>query len=73
MELERRTAYLGPRFDELEDALQDQFHQYLVERGFDEEFGNFVAEYAEWKEQGQYMNWLSQVKQFVDSNNKTKK
>lgn len=61
----RRSKYLGPRFADLDNNLQDAFAGYLEERGFDGELCQFIQEYAEWKEQTEYMQWLKQLKDFV--------
>jgi complement component 1 Q subcomponent-binding protein len=62
----RRGLYLGPVFDTLDVGLQEEFEKYLGERGIDESLANFIPEYAEHKEQTEYVNWLKNVKTFVD-------
>jgi len=63
----RRTLYLGPQYDRLEVGLQERFDEYLQERGVGEELALFIPEYAEFKEQKEYMSWLRNVKAFVDA------
>lgn len=63
----RRTLYLGPQYDRLEISLQEKFDEYLQERGINEELALFIPEYAEFKEQKEYVNWLRNVKTFVDA------
>lgn len=63
----RRTLYLGPQYDRLEIGLQERFDEYLQERGVNEELALFIPEYAEFKEQKEYANWLRNVKAFVDA------
>ncbi|PBK89860.1 mitochondrial glyco protein [Armillaria gallica] len=62
----RRGLYLGPQFDNLDIALQEEFERYLQERGIDESLAAFIPEYAEHKEQEEYTHWLTAVKKFVD-------
>jgi len=62
----RRALYLGPQFDTLDISLQEEFQKYLQERGINESLALFIPEYAEYKEQKEYMGWLSQVKSFVE-------
>jgi len=63
----RRTLYLGPQYDRLEVGLQERFDEYLQERGVGEELALFIPEYAEFKEQKEYVSWLRNVKAFVDA------
>lgn len=52
-------------FEDLDDALQGDFNEYLKERGFDEELADFITEYVQFKEQKEYKNWLESVASFV--------
>ena len=61
----RRGAYGGPVFADLDELVQDQFHQMLAERGFDEQFTEFVPEYIEWKEEKEYINWLENTSSWL--------
>ncbi|KAG7448553.1 regulatory protein suaprga1, partial [Guyanagaster necrorhizus] len=63
----RRGLYLGPQFDNLDIALQEEFERYLQERGIDESLATFIPEYAEHKEQEEYTHWLKAVKNFVNA------
>jgi len=63
----RRTLYLGPQYDRLEIGLQERFDEYLQERGVSEELALFIPEYAEFKEQKEYVGWLRNVKSFVEA------
>lgn len=47
----RRGLYLGPTFENLDPAVQDEFERYLDERGINESLGLFIPDYAEYKEQ----------------------
>ncbi|KAI0038828.1 regulatory protein suaprga1 [Auriscalpium vulgare] len=63
----RRGLYIGPQFDTLDVAVQDEFERFLQERGINESLAFFVPEYAEWKEQKEYVRWLQNVKSFIDA------
>jgi len=63
----RRSLYIGPQFEHLDVSVQEELEKYLLERGIGEELALFVPEYAEWKEQKEYVGWLKNVKQFVDA------
>ncbi|KAJ3112851.1 hypothetical protein HDU96_004112 [Phlyctochytrium bullatum] len=58
---QRRGRYGGPVFTDLDDDLQELFHTFLKERGFDEGLAEFIPLYIEWKEQNEYTAWLSKV------------
>ncbi|CAO3646833.1 unnamed protein product [Cunninghamella blakesleeana] len=62
---ERRGLYIGPQFAELDDGLQSLFEKYLEERGVDSGLAAFLPDYVEFKEQKEYTQWLSSVKDFV--------
>jgi len=47
----RRGQYIGPAFDTLDVAVQDEFEAYLKERGIDEALAQFIPQFAEYKEQ----------------------
>lgn len=61
----RRELYGGPVFGELDDGVQESFHEYLTERGLDAELAEFIASYLEHKEQKEYVNWLNSVSKFL--------
>ncbi|KIM21345.1 hypothetical protein M408DRAFT_80662, partial [Serendipita vermifera MAFF 305830] len=61
----RRGLYLGPQFENLDPSLQEGFEAFLAERGIDENLALLIPEYAEWKEQKEYIDWLKGVKGFV--------
>jgi len=65
-EWKRRALYLGPQFDTLDVSVQEEFEKYLQERGINESLAIFIPEYAEYKEQKEYIKWLESVKGFVD-------
>lgn len=61
----RKSRYMGPRFDELDEELQNEFAYYLEDRGVDGSLCEFIQNYAEWKEQNEYKDWLVKVKDFI--------
>ncbi|KAJ7255810.1 mitochondrial glycoprotein [Mycena haematopus] len=63
----RRTIYTGPLFETLDTGLQERFEEFLRERGIDEGLAAFVPEYAQWKEQREYVQWLKKVESFVNA------
>ncbi|WVO16177.1 hypothetical protein L204_103847 [Cryptococcus depauperatus] len=63
---ERRSRYMGPQFDHLDETVQEAFGSYLAERGIDESLADFVLSYCEHKEQKDYVSWLDQIRKFVE-------
>ena len=63
----RRGLYGGPIFQDLDESLQETFHAYLEERGFDSGLSNFISCYVDEKEQNEYRNWLGNVKKFISN------
>ena len=55
---EARSLYAGPTVGDLDPELQQMIEQYLEERGIDEELAGFLPEYADFKEQKEYVKWL---------------
>ncbi|KIY47856.1 mitochondrial glyco protein [Fistulina hepatica ATCC 64428] len=63
----RRALYIGPQFDSLDISLQEEMEKYLQERGVNESLAVFIPEYAEYKEQQEYVQWLGNVKDFIEA------
>ncbi|KAJ6473283.1 regulatory protein suaprga1 [Mycena sanguinolenta] len=63
----RRGLYVGPDFATLDVAVQEQFEKFLEERDIGESLAFFVLDYAGYKEQREYVNWLESVKSFVEA------
>ncbi|KAL8950032.1 MAG: hypothetical protein Q9222_003911 [Ikaeria aurantiellina] len=63
----RRNLYTGPPFGNLDEDLQVVLDRYLDERGINTALALWVPEYIDWKEQREYLTWLSNVKAFVDA------
>jgi len=61
----RRGLYIGPQFETLDIAVQEEFEKYLQERGIDTTVASFIPEYAAYKEQLEYVKWLSKVNKFI--------
>ncbi|CAL1699055.1 unnamed protein product [Somion occarium] len=63
----RRGLYIGPQFDTLDITVQEEFEKFIQERGINESLALFVPEYAEHKEQKEYIEWLANVKKFIEA------
>ncbi|KAL8862439.1 MAG: hypothetical protein Q9178_000936 [Gyalolechia marmorata] len=63
----RRNLYTGPPFGNLDEDLQILLERYLNERGVNTALALWLPEYIDWKEQREYLTWLSNVKAFVDA------
>ncbi|KAJ7663045.1 mitochondrial glycoprotein [Mycena rosella] len=63
----RRGLYIGPEFGTLDVTVQEHFDQFLEERDLGESTAFFLPEYAQYKEQREYVRWLETVKDFVDA------
>jgi len=61
----RRGLYIGPQFDTLDIAVQEEFEKYLRERGINDVVASFIPEYAAHKEQQEYVKWLTKVNTFI--------
>jgi complement component 1 Q subcomponent-binding protein, mitochondrial len=62
---QRRGRYGGPVFQELDEGLQEHFHEFLKERGFDKTLAEFIPAYLEYKEQCEYTDWLKKLGRWV--------
>ena len=60
------TAYGGPRFEDLDPAVQGGFQQYLAERGIDDDLSFFIIQHSRYKEESEYLNWLKTLNDFVN-------
>lgn len=63
-ELEPST-YGGPRYQELDVKLQQEFAEYLKARGVDAGMGQYLCRLVYDKEQEDYVAWLEQLKRFT--------
>lgn len=55
----RRNLYTGPPFGNLDEDLQVLLEKYLDERGVNTALALWVPEYIDFKEQKEYLSWLS--------------
>ena len=55
----RRGLYTGPPFGNLDEDLQVMLERYLDERGVNTALALWIPEYIDFKEQKEYLNWLS--------------
>jgi complement component 1 Q subcomponent-binding protein, mitochondrial len=65
-EFESRSRYGGPPWQQLDEDLQLLMERYLEERGINTALAIFIPDYAELKEQKEYISWLKNLKSFVD-------
>ena len=55
----KRNLYTGPPFHNLDEELTLLLDQYLDERGINTALALWVPEYIDFKEQREYLDWLS--------------
>lgn len=59
-------SYQGPEFTQLAEDLQASFQTFLEEEiGVDTDVASFIAMYADYKEQNQYLNFLDRCKKIL--------
>ncbi|KFK24609.1 hypothetical protein AALP_AA8G001400 [Arabis alpina] len=63
---DNELAYEGPDFDDLDENLQKAFYKFLEIRGIKPSFTNFLADYAANKDSREYLQWLKDLKSFVE-------
>ncbi|KAJ2463507.1 Mitochondrial acidic protein mam33, partial [Coemansia sp. RSA 2320] len=54
----RKQVYCGPIFGQLSDDLKENIDEFLAERNIDTALTLFMQDFIEYKEQGEYLNWL---------------
>jgi len=59
LDWKRKDLYEGPPFGNLDEDLQVLLERYLDERGVNTALALWVPEYIDFKEQREYLNWLS--------------
>jgi len=64
---ERRGSYGGPPFGNLDEDLQVIMERFLDERGINTALALFVPDYIDYKEQKEYVRWLKNVADFVQT------
>ncbi|KAE9592050.1 hypothetical protein Lal_00038301 [Lupinus albus] len=65
-ESEEQLAYEGPDFTDLDENLQKAFHKYLEIRGIKPSTTNFLQEYMSSKDNKEYLEWLKNLKNFIE-------
>ena len=64
---EDMDLYRGPMLEDLPEDLKDAFDQYVQEEcGVGEDVAAFIAMYADYREQMEYIQWLKNVKNIID-------
>uniref|UniRef100_A0A2P2KF38 Mitochondrial glycoprotein family protein n=1 Tax=Rhizophora mucronata TaxID=61149 RepID=A0A2P2KF38_RHIMU len=63
---EDQLSYEGPDFNDLDENLQKHFHKYLEIRGITPSASNFLLEYMNNKDNREYLQWLKNLKNFVE-------
>ncbi|KAK3037450.1 hypothetical protein RJ639_031944 [Escallonia herrerae] len=63
---EARLVY-EPEFLELDDNLQNAFHEYLEIRGLNPSTANFLLQCMISKDSSEYVQWLKNLKKFVET------
>ncbi|KAJ7250293.1 mitochondrial glycoprotein [Mycena rebaudengoi] len=63
----RRGLYIGPQFSTLDVSVQEQFEKFLEERDIGESTALFIPDYAQFKEQKEYLKWLQDTQKFVEA------
>ena len=61
------NVYPGPPFGSLDEDLKVLIERYLEERGITQALAVFVPDYMDAKEQKEYLDWLKNVKNFIDA------
>ncbi|EXB36721.1 Uncharacterized protein L484_016972 [Morus notabilis] len=61
-----RLLYEGPEFNDLDENLQKAFHNYLEVRGIELNTTNFLHQYMIAKDSKEYVNWLKNLRGFVE-------
>jgi hypothetical protein len=65
LQSDESPVYAGPNFDELDQAVQNSFYEYLGERGVDDALAERLADFAQAKELSEYIAWLDGVRAFA--------
>ncbi|KAH7447905.1 hypothetical protein KP509_01G126700 [Ceratopteris richardii] len=59
--------YGGPIFEDLDEDLQQGFHEILEVRGLTAKFAWYMMDYMTDKEQREYVRWLHRVRDFLSN------
>ncbi|VVT47400.1 uncharacterized protein SAPINGB_P001692 [Magnusiomyces paraingens] len=66
-DFKRRSIYQGPAFSNLDENLQSALEQYLESRGIDAGLASFISDYANVRENNEYILWLKKIQNFVEA------
>ncbi|MQL71176.1 hypothetical protein Taro_003499 [Colocasia esculenta] len=58
--------FMGPRFKDMDDELQEAMQEYLEKRGVDDELAVFLHQYMMNKDRREYVRWMEIVKSYVE-------
>ncbi|CXI50455.1 mitochondrial acidic protein MAM33, putative [Plasmodium berghei] len=61
------SSYNGPEFEDLDDSLQTSLDEWLANLGVDSELCDFIDSCSIDKEQREYMAWLQNISNFIES------
>ncbi|KAL1551328.1 hypothetical protein AAHA92_19187 [Salvia divinorum] len=57
--------YMGPKFKELDDELQDSLYDFLEARGIDDKLAEFLHSYMRYKDKNEYLRWMESMKTYI--------
>lgn len=63
----RRASYQGPPFTVLDPSVQSSVQEFLESRNIDSRLALFVAEYSSFRENQEYISWLSRIADVIES------
>lgn len=61
------SSYNGPEFEDMDDSLQTSLDEWLAHLGVDSDLCDFIDSCSIDKEQREYMSWLQNVSNFIES------
>ena len=56
---------MGPKYEDLDEKVQDELRVYLDQRNINDGLAEFVGEFAALKEQKDYLTFLKRLKEFA--------
>lgn len=63
-------SYMGPSFENLDEKVQQSFVEYLESLGISDKLLAYIECSSIDKEQKMYMNWLNDIKEFIEPSHK---
>ncbi|XP_042055933.1 uncharacterized protein At2g39795, mitochondrial-like isoform X2 [Salvia splendens] len=61
----KNQPYMGPKFKELDDELQDSLYDFLEARGIDDKLAEFLHAYMRYKDKNEYLRWMESMKTYI--------